>query len=87
MTEKKTGLKKTLQGMVVGDRMEKTVVVAVQRSMRHALYHKTLRKTRRYKAHDERNECHVGDTVRIMECRPVSRDKKFRVVQIVERAK
>ncbi len=87
MTEKKTGLKKMLQGMVVGDKMEKTVVVAVQRSMRHALYHKTLRKTRRYKAHDERNECHVGDTVRIMECRPVSRDKKFRVVQIVERAK
>ncbi len=87
MTEKKRGLKKTLQGMVVGDKMGKTVVVAVRRSMRHALYHKTLRKTRRYKAHDERNECHVGDTVKIVECRPLSRDKKFRVVQIVERAK
>ncbi len=87
MTERKRGLKKTLQGMVVGDKMDKTVVVAVRRSMRHALYHKTLRKTRRYKAHDERNECHVGDTVKIVECRPLSRDKKFRVVQIVERAK
>ncbi len=87
MTEKKTGLKKTLQGRVVSDKMDKTVVVAVRRSMRHALYHKTLRKTQRYKAHDEQNECHVGDTVRIMECRPLSRDKTFRVVQIVERAK
>jgi small subunit ribosomal protein S17 len=73
--------------MVVSSKMDKTVVVAVQRTMKHRLYKKIMRKTKRYKAHDERNECHLGDSVRIMECRPLSKDKHFRVVQIVERAK
>jgi len=86
MTEKKRN-KKNLQGMVVSDKMDKTVVVTVQRSTQHPLYHKIVRRDKRYKAHDERNECRIGDTVRIMECRPFSRDKHFRVVQIVERAK
>jgi small subunit ribosomal protein S17 len=84
--EKKTN-RKTLQGVVVSNKMDKTVVVAVQRSMRHRLYKKIMRKTKRYKAHDERNECQMGDSVRIMECRPLSKEKNFRVVQIVERAK
>jgi small subunit ribosomal protein S17 len=84
--EKKTN-RKTLQGMVVSSKMDKTVVVAVQRTMKHRLYKKIMRKTKQYKAHDERNECHLGDSVRIMECRPLSKDKHFRVVQIVERAK
>ena len=84
--EKASG-RKTLQGVVVSDKMDKTVVVAVERLTRHPLYKKILRKTRRYKAHDERNECRVGDSVRIAECRPLSKEKYFRVVQIVERAK
>jgi len=84
--EKKTN-RKILQGMVVSSKMDKTVVVAVQRTMKHRLYKKIMRKTKQYKAHDERNECHLGDSVRIMECRPLSKDKHFRVVQIVERAK
>lgn len=84
--EKKTN-RKTLQGMVVSSKMDKTVVVAVQRTMKHRLYKKIMRKTKQYKAHDEKNECHLGDSVRIMECRPLSKDKHFRVVQIVERAK
>ncbi len=79
--------KKNLQGLVVSDKMDKTVVVTVQRSTQHPLYKKIVRRDKRYKAHDERNECRMGDTVKIMECRPFSRDKHFRVVQIVERAK
>ncbi|NOY52904.1 MAG: 30S ribosomal protein S17 [Deltaproteobacteria bacterium] len=79
--------KKNLQGIVVSDKMDKTVVVTVQRSTQHPLYKKIVRRDKRYKAHDERNECRIGDTVKIMECRPFSRDKHFRVVQIVERAK
>ncbi|MDX1765102.1 MAG: 30S ribosomal protein S17 [bacterium] len=79
--------KKTLQGTVVSNKMDKTVVVAIKRSSQHPLYKKIQRTTKRYKAHDARNECQVGDTVNIMECRPMSREKNFRVVQIVERAK
>ncbi len=79
--------KKSLQGMVVGNKMDKTVVVTIQRSTQHPLYKKIVRRDKRYKAHDELNECQIGDTVKIMECRPLSRDKHFRVVQIVERAK
>jgi small subunit ribosomal protein S17 len=77
---------KALQGAVVSNKMDKTVVVAVERTMKHRLYKKTMRKTKRYKAHDERNECQVGDVVRITECRPLSKEKSFRVVQILERA-
>jgi len=83
----KQGNRKSLQGVVVSNKMEKTIVVAVERSMKHPLYRKILRKTKRYKAHDEKNECQIGDAVRIMECRPLSKDKRFRVMQITERAK
>ncbi len=83
----KQGNRKSLQGVVVSNKMEKTVVVAVERSMKHPLYRKILRKTKRYKVHDEKNECQVGDAVRIMECRPLSKDKHFRVMQIMDRAK
>jgi small subunit ribosomal protein S17 len=79
--------KKSLQGMVVSNKMDKTIVVTIKRSTQHPLYKKIVRKDKRYKAHDERNECQIGDTVKITECRPLSRDKHFRVVQIVERAK
>jgi small subunit ribosomal protein S17 len=79
--------RKSLQGVVVSNKMERTSVVAVERSMKHPLYGKILRKTKRYKAHDEKNECQVGDAVRIMECRPLSKDKRFRVMQITKRAK
>lgn len=79
--------KRTLQGVVTSNKMDKSVVVAVERSLKHRLYRKIMRKTKRYKAHDEKNECQAGDSVRIMECRPLSKEKHFRVVQIVERAK
>lgn len=85
--EEKKNAGKTLQGSVVSNKMDKTVVVSVKRIMKHRLYHKIMRKSKRYKAHDERNECQVGDLVHIMECRPLSKEKKFRVIQIVERAK
>ncbi|NCO58266.1 MAG: 30S ribosomal protein S17 [Nitrospirae bacterium CG18_big_fil_WC_8_21_14_2_50_70_55] len=78
--------KRTLIGEVVSDRMDKTVVVSVQRATTHPLYHKTIRLSKRYKAHDEANDCRVGDRVEIIECRPLSKDKKFRVAQIIERA-
>lgn len=80
-------LRKTRVGMVVSDKMDKTVVVAVERLVQHSLYGKTLRRTNNYKAHDESNECHVGDKVEIMETRPISRDKRWRVVQVIEKAK
>ncbi len=78
--------KPTREGIVVSDRMDKTVVVLVERTTRHPLYGKVLRRGTRYKAHDERNECRVGDVVRIMECRPLSKEKSWRVVEIVRRA-
>lgn len=74
-------------GTVVSDRMDKTVVVAVETVWVHPLYGKRLRRTKRYKAHDERNECRVGDRVRLMETRPLSKEKRWRVCEIVERAK
>jgi small subunit ribosomal protein S17 len=77
---------KTLQGLVVSDKMDKTVVVSVTRSTRHPVYNKIIKKSKKYKAHDEKNECRTGDRVRIMETRPLSKDKFFRVVQIVEKA-
>ncbi|HHY41615.1 MAG TPA: 30S ribosomal protein S17 [Thermoanaerobacterales bacterium] len=78
--------RKVRTGVVVSDKMDKTVVVAVERSMRHPLYGKTIRKTKKFKAHDENNECRVGDVVTIMETRPLSRDKRWRVVKIVQKA-
>jgi small subunit ribosomal protein S17 len=74
-----------LQGTVVSDKMDKTVVVTVERRKKHRLYHKVISFTQRYKAHDEENACHLGDVVRIGECRPVSKEKRWRVVEILTR--
>jgi small subunit ribosomal protein S17 len=74
-------------GYVVSDKMDKTVVVAAKTLVRHPLYKRTIRRTRKFKAHDENNACHVGDRVRIMETRPLSKDKRWRVVEIIERSK
>jgi small subunit ribosomal protein S17 len=75
------------QGRVASDKMEKTIVVVTETRVPHPTYGKIVRKSTRFKAHDERNEAKVGDIVRIMECRPLSRDKRWRLVEIVERAK
>ena len=77
--------RKTLEGVVVSDRMDKSVVVLVERTFRHPLYQKAIRRQKKYMAHDEYNECRVGDRVRIMETRPLSRHKRWRVVEILER--
>ncbi len=74
-------------GIVVSDKMDKTVVVAIRTKVNHPLYGKTVNKTTKFKAHDEENSCGIGDTVRIMETRPLSKDKRWRVVEIVEKAK
>ncbi|MBP3232608.1 MAG: 30S ribosomal protein S17 [Anaerovibrio sp.] len=79
--------RKTKIGKVVSDKMDKTVVVAVLDIEQHALYKKAVKKTVKFNAHDENNEAHVGDTVSIMETRPLSKDKRWRVVEIVEKAK
>lgn len=81
------GTRKTREGVVVSDRMDKTVVVEVTRLVRHPLYERVIRRRARFKAHDENNECKVGDRVRIMETRPLSKTKRWRVVAILERAK
>ena len=81
------GYRKTRTGIVVSDKMDKTVVVEVRTKVRHPLYGKMVNKTTKFKAHDENNDCGVGDTVRIMETRPLSKDKRWRVVEIIERAK
>jgi small subunit ribosomal protein S17 len=74
-------------GQVVSDKMDKTVVVAISRVVRHPFYRKVLRRVTKLKAHDEKNECKVGDRVRLIETRPISKDKHWRVVQIVERGR
>ena len=79
-------LRKTRTGIVVSDRMDKTIVVAVRDNVRHPLYNKIVKKTYKLKAHDENNECKVGDTVKVMETRPLSKDKRWRLVEIIERA-
>jgi small subunit ribosomal protein S17 len=76
-----------MTGFVVSDKMDKTVVVAIEESVRHSLYGKSIRRTKKVKAHDEMNECNIGDRVRIMETRPLSKDKRWRVVKIVEKVK
>jgi small subunit ribosomal protein S17 len=76
-------LEKLQTGIVVGNKMDKTVIVRIDRHKRHRLYGKTIRETRRYKAHDEKNECRLGDIVKIAETRPLSRDKRWRVVEVV----
>lgn len=80
-------LRKTRVGKVVSDKMDKTIVVAVVDNIRHPLYKKTVKRTFKLKAHDEENTCRVGDTVRVMETRPLSREKRWRLVEIIERAK
>ena len=80
-------LRKTRVGKVVSDKMDKTIVVAVQDNVKHPLYGKIVKKTYKLKAHDEKNECRVGDRVKVMETRPLSKDKRWRLVSIVEKAK
>ena len=80
-------LRKERVGIVVSDKMEKTVVVAIEERAKHPLYKKTIKSTHRFKAHDEKNECGVGDKVRIVETRKLSKDKNWRVAEIVEKAK
>jgi len=79
--------KQTLQGIVVSDKMEKTIVVEITMRKLHPLYKKYVTRSKRIKAHDENNEAHVGDTVRVIEARPISRDKCWRLVEVVEKAK
>lgn len=81
------GLRKERMGLVVSDRMHKTVVVAVERTVMHQKYRKYLKRRTKVKAHDESNQSHVGDRVLIVECRPLSRDKRWRVSKVLERAK
>ena len=81
------GMRKTRVGRVVSDKMDKTVVIAIEDSVRHPLYKKIVKRTSKLKVHDENNECSVGDRVEVMETRPLSKDKRWRLVSIVEKAK
>ncbi len=92
MSDKETtvterGRRKVRTGVVVSDAMDKTVLVRIDRQVRHPVYHKTVRRSSKLAAHDETNDANVGDTVRVMETRPLSKSKRWRVVEIVERAK
>ena len=86
-SESRQKSKKVFAGTVVSNKMQKTIVVEVRRRTLHKLYKKYLTRTRRIKAHDERNECGIGDVVRVVESRPLSRDKRWRLLEIVERAR
>ena len=81
------GMRKTRVGVVVSDKMDKTITIAVKYRVRHPLYGKIMNRTTKIKAHDENNECSIGDTVRVMETRPLSHDKRWRLVEIIEKAK
>ncbi|MBB6051047.1 30S ribosomal protein S17 [Armatimonas rosea] len=83
----KRGYRKTRQGVVTSDAMDKTIVVTITTLKPHPLYGRTLRRSRAFKAHDETNDAHTGDTVEIMECRPISKEKCWRLVRVIERAK
>lgn len=89
MSEQTTtrGRRKVLQGLVVSDKMDKTAVVEVEDRVKHPLYGKVLRRTKKYKVHDEPNECGIGDRVQIMETRPLSKTKRWRIVEVLEKAK
>ena len=87
MSEETRAFRKTRVGTVVSDKMDKTIVVAIEDSVQHPLYKKTITRTYKLKAHDENNECGIGDTVRVMETRPLSKDKRWRLVEIIEKAK
>ena len=80
-------LRKTRIGKVTSNKMDKTIVVAIENHVKHPLYGKIVKKTYKLKAHDEKNECNIGDTVKVMETRPLSKDKRWRLVEIIERAK
>ena len=80
-------LRKTRTGKVVSNKMQKTIVVAVEDHVKHPLYNKIVKRTYKLKAHDEQNDCNIGDRVRVMETRPLSKDKRWRLVEIIERAK
>ena len=81
------GRRKVWIGRVVSNKMDKTIVVAVEDFVRHELYNKPVKRTKKFKAHDENNECRIGDRVKIMETRPLSKDKRFRLVEVVEKVK
>ena len=87
MSETTRAFRKTRVGQVVSDKMDKTIVVAIEDSVQHPLYKKTMKRTLKLKAHDENNECGIGDTVEVMETRPLSKDKRWRLVEIIEKAK
>ena len=80
-------MRKQRTGKVVSDKMDKTIVVAIENRVKHPLYKKVVKSTYKLKAHDENNECKIGDTVKVMETRPLSKDKRWRLVEIIERAK
>ena len=86
MSETTRAFRKTRVGQVVSDKMDKTIVVAIEDSVQHKLYKKIVKRTYKLKAHDENNECGVGDTVKVMECRPLSEDKRWRLVEIIKKA-
>lgn len=86
MTDERN-LRKTQVGLVTSDKMEKTIVVSVETLVEHPLYKKRVKRTKKFKAHDEQNQCKIGDKVRIMETRPISKDKRWRVVEIIESAR
>ena len=87
MTENTRAFRKTMIGQVVSDKMDKTIVVAIEDSVQHPLYKKTMKRTYKLKAHDENNECGIGNTVEVMETRPLSKDKRWRLINIIEKAK
>ena len=87
MSENRTSSRKTRVGKVVSDKMDKTIVVAVEDRVAHPLYKKIIKRTYKLKAHDENNECRIGDRVKVMETRPLSKDKRWRLVEIIEKAK
>ena len=80
------GMRKTRTGVVVSDKMDKTIVVEIRTRVKHPLYGKIMNRTKKFKVHDEKNECGIGDTVRIMETRPLSKDNRWRLVEIIEKA-
>ena len=86
MTETTRAFRKTRIGQVVSDKMDNTIVVAIEDSVQHKLYKKIVKRTYKLKAHDENNECGIGDTVKVMECRPLSKDKRWRLVEIIKKA-
>ena len=85
--EEVRAFRKTRVGTVVSNKIDKTIVVAIEDSAQHPLYKKIMKRTYKLKAHDEKNECGIGDTVKVMECRPLSKDKRWRLIEIIEKAK